>query len=166
MAGDSVYSRAFYHTGAEHEEYYRGAPAVVDLIIALSILFVAVENLLLNELKPWRILLVFMFGLIHGMGFASALNEIGSPRGKFYTSILSFNLGVEFGQIAVIPAVFSLIIIPFRNKQMVSKIHGVPYIGDYRDNSGILDFCAGILLMSLLRISGIVPSTPIPGSVP
>ena len=86
--------------------------ALVEPIIALSILFVAVENLMLTELKPWRILLVFMFGLIHGMGFASSLNEIGLPRNKFTTSILSFNVGVELGQVAVILAVFMLIIFP------------------------------------------------------
>jgi hypothetical protein len=86
--------------------------AIVEPIIALSILFVAVENLLLSELKPWRVLLVFMFGLIHGMGFASSLNEIGLPRNKFATSILSFNVGVELGQITVILAVFALIIFP------------------------------------------------------
>ena len=91
-------------------------PAIVEPIIALSILFIAVENLLISELKPWRVVLVFLFGLIHGMGFASSLNEIGLPPGKFYTSILSFNLGVELGQIAVILAMFLLIIIPLRNK--------------------------------------------------
>ena len=74
--------------------------AVVEPIIALSILFVAIENLLLTELKPWRILLVFMFGLIHGMGFASSLNEIGLPRNKFALSTLSFNVGVELSQIS------------------------------------------------------------------
>jgi len=87
--------------------------AVVEPIIALSILFVAIENLLLSELKPWRILLVFMFGLIHGMGFASSLNEIGLPRNKFLVSILSFNVGVELGQISIILAVFLLIVRPF-----------------------------------------------------
>lgn len=86
--------------------------AVVEPIIALSILFVAVENLLLTELKPWRILLVFMFGLIHGMGFASSLNEIGLPGNKFALSILSFNVGVELGQISVILVVFLLVIFP------------------------------------------------------
>src|SRR3954469_12726546 len=86
--------------------------AVVEPIIALSILFVAVENLLLTELKPWRILLVFMFGLIHGLGFASSLNEIGLPRNKFLISILSFNVGVELGQISIILAVFLLVIYP------------------------------------------------------
>lgn len=90
--------------------------AVVEPIIALSILFVAVENLLLTELKPWRILLVFMFGLIHGMGFASSLNEIGLPRNKFLISILSFNIGVELGQISIILAVFLLIVRPFGNR--------------------------------------------------
>ena len=102
-------------------------PAVVEPIIALSILFVAIENLLLNELKPWRILLVFLFGLIHGMGFASSLNEIGLPPGKFYTSILSFNMGVELGQMAVIAAMFSLIIIPLRKKEPIEKLWCIPY---------------------------------------
>lgn len=87
--------------------------AVVEPIIALSILFIAVENLLLTELKPWRVMVVFGFGLIHGMGFASSLNEIGLPRNKFLTSILSFNVGVELGQIAVILLVFALIVVPF-----------------------------------------------------
>ena len=87
--------------------------AVVEPIIALSIMFVAIENILLSELKPWRIAIVFFFGLIHGMGFASALNEIGLPRNKFYTSILSFNAGVEIGQVIIIACVFLLIIIPF-----------------------------------------------------
>ena len=95
--------------------------AVVEPIIALSILFVAVENILLNELKPWRVLVVFGFGLIHGMGFASSLNEIGLPRNKFFTSILSFNAGVEIGQIVVITSVFLLVIIPLGEKPWYKK---------------------------------------------
>jgi hypothetical protein len=100
---------------------------IVEPIIALSIVFVAVENILISKLKAWRILLVFLFGLIHGMGFASALNEIGLPNGKFFTSILSFNLGVELGQMAVIAAVFALLIIPFKNKPWYRKrmVYGV-----------------------------------------
>ena len=96
-------------------------PAVVEPIIALSIVFIAIENLLVTELKAWRVALVFLFRLIHGMGFASSLNEIGLPPGKFYTSILSFNIGVELGQIAVILAMFLLIIIPLRNKSWYRK---------------------------------------------
>lgn len=91
-------------------------PSIVEPIIALSILFVAVENILISELKPWRILIVFFFGLIHGMGFASSLNEIGLPRDAFTISILSFNVGVELGQITVIIAVFGLLIFWLGNK--------------------------------------------------
>jgi hypothetical protein len=90
--------------------------AVIEPIIALSILFVAVENLILKELKPWRIILVFLFGLVHGLGFASSLNEIGLPRNQFLPSILSFNLGVELGQVAIILAVFSLLVLPFQKR--------------------------------------------------
>ena len=84
--------------------------AITEPIIALSICFVAVENILFSELKAWRVLIVFLFGLIHGMGFASALNEIGLPPNKFYTSILAFNGGVELGQVAIIVLIFCSII--------------------------------------------------------
>jgi HupE / UreJ protein len=90
--------------------------AIIEPVIALSIFFVAIENILLRKLKPWRIIIVFMFGLIHGMGFANALNETGLPRNQFYTSIISFNAGVEIGQAMIIAAAFSLVVIPFGNK--------------------------------------------------
>ncbi|MEO5984081.1 MAG: HupE/UreJ family protein [Ferruginibacter sp.] len=96
-------------------------PAIVEPIIALSILFIAIENLLTRELKPWRIALVFGFGLIHGLGFASALNETGLPRDKFFTSILAFNVGVEAGQILIITAVFALLIYPFGKQPWFKK---------------------------------------------
>ena len=89
---------------------------VIEPIIALSIVFVALENLILSELKPWRVILVFLFGLIHGMGFASSLNEIGLPRDKFFTSILVFNAGIEVCQIMLISLIFGLIIYPLKNK--------------------------------------------------
>ena len=91
-------------------------PDIVEPIISLSIAFVAVENILVRKLMPARIAVVFLFGLIHGLGFASALNEVGLPNGKFYTALISFNGGVELGQAAVILAMFGLLIIPFRNK--------------------------------------------------
>ena len=77
-------------------------PDIVEPIIALSIVFIAIENLITSTLQPWRIALVFAFGLVHGMGFASALNELGIPRDAFFSSLLSFNVGVELGQISVI----------------------------------------------------------------
>ena len=81
-------------------------PSIVEPIIALSIAFIAIENLVMTELKPWRVLIVFGFGLIHGLGFASALNELGLPRNAFYTSLLSFNVGVELGQITIISIIY------------------------------------------------------------
>jgi hypothetical protein len=95
---------------------------IVEPLIALSIMFVAIENILLSELKAWRIAIVFMFGLVHGMGFARALNEIGLPRNKFFTSIFSFNVGVEIGQIIIITLMFMLIIIPFGKRPWYKKI--------------------------------------------
>ena len=94
---------------------------VVEPIISLSIMFVAIENMVTDRLKAWRIIIIFIFGLIHGMGFASVLNEIGLPPGKFFLSVFSFNLGVELGQVSVILGVFTLIIKPFRNRLWYRK---------------------------------------------
>ena len=80
------------------------APATVEPLIALSIVYVAVENLVTSELQPWRIGLVFAFGLLHGMGFAGALRELGLPRSEFMTGLIAFNAGVEAGQLSVIGA--------------------------------------------------------------
>ena len=96
-------------------------PDLIEPIIALSICFVALENLLVSGLKVWRVLLVFAFGLIHGMGFASSLNEIGLPRNQFFTSIVSFNAGVELGQIAIIALIFSTLVYFFGKKHWYKK---------------------------------------------
>ncbi len=85
---------------------------IVEPLIALSIAYLAIENLVTRELKPWRLALVFMFGLLHGLGFAGVLRELGLPRGEFLTGLLTFNLGVEGGQLTVI-AVASLLVWPF-----------------------------------------------------
>ncbi len=85
------------------------SPRVVEPMIALSIAYVAIENLFLSELRSWRIALVFGFGLLHGLGFAGVLQELGLPRAEFLTALLSFNAGVEAGQLAVIGAAFLLV---------------------------------------------------------
>ena len=77
---------------------------IVEPLIALSIAYVAIENLLTRELKPWRLALVFMFGLLHGLGFAGVLRALGLPREEFLAALLTFNLGVEAGQLTVIAA--------------------------------------------------------------
>ena len=92
-------------------------PQIIEPIIALSIVFIALENLIVSKAKPWRLILVFLFGLVHGMGFASSLNEIGLPPDQFATSILLFNLGVEVCQVMVIAFVYGLLILPFKDRQ-------------------------------------------------
>ena len=82
---------------------------IVEPAIAISIAYVAIENIFFKELKSWRIALVFTFGLLHGMGFAGALKEIGLPRSEFLTALLTFNVGVEAGQLAVIASAFLLV---------------------------------------------------------
>ncbi len=82
---------------------------LVETVISASIVFVALENIFIGKLKPWRYIIIFGFGLIHGMGFATALNEIGLPRNAFYTSLISFNVGVELGQISVIMIAYFLV---------------------------------------------------------
>jgi hypothetical protein len=85
------------------------SPGIVEPLIALSIAYVAVENLLVTDLKPWRVALVFGFGLLHGMGFAGALQDLGLPRSEFVTALVTFNLGVEAGQLFVICMAFLLV---------------------------------------------------------
>ena len=81
----------------------------VEPLIALSIAYVAVENVLLKELRPWRVVLVFAFGLLHGLGFAGVLSELGLPRTQFVPALLAFNAGVETGQLTVIAVAAALV---------------------------------------------------------
>lgn len=76
--------------------------SIVEPLIALSIAVVALENIFFRKLRPSRWVIVFGFGLIHGMGFAGVLRGLGLPEGQFLSTLISFNLGVEFGQLAVI----------------------------------------------------------------
>lgn len=82
---------------------------VIEPIIALSILFVAIENIITDRLNPWRVAIVFGFGLVHGMGFASALTGLGLPAKDYFGSLICFNVGVELGQVAVILLAWALV---------------------------------------------------------
>ena len=75
---------------------------LVEPLIALSIAYVAVENYRRDELKTSRMGVVFAFGLLHGMGFAGVLSELGLPKDSFLSALIAFNVGVELGQLAVI----------------------------------------------------------------
>ncbi len=85
------------------------SPAIVEPLIALSIMYVALENVFAKRLRPSRIGVVFLFGLIHGLGFASALSSLGLPQNSFMSSLIMFNVGVELGQLTVIFAAFVLL---------------------------------------------------------
>ena len=82
---------------------------IIEPIIALSILFMAIENIITDRLNPWRVAIVFGFGLVHGMGFASALTGLGLPAKDYFGSLVSFNVGVELGQVAVILLSWALV---------------------------------------------------------
>lgn len=81
----------------------------VEALIALSIAYVAVENIVTTDLKPWRPWVVFAFGLLHGLGFAGVLGELGLPRQHFVTALVSFNIGVEVGQLVVLGIAFAVL---------------------------------------------------------
>ncbi len=85
------------------------SPAIVEPLIALSIIYVAVENLFTQKLTRWRPFVIFGFGLLHGLGFAGVLQEIGLPQDQFVVGLISFNVGVELGQLSVIAGCFVLV---------------------------------------------------------
>lgn len=95
---------------------------IVEPLIALSIAYVGVENVFSKRLKNSRLLLVFCFGLLHGLGFASVLTDFGMPENAFMTALISFNLGVELGQLTVIAIAFLLIGLWFGQKSWYRKI--------------------------------------------
>ena len=100
--------------------------SIVEPVIALSIMYVALENIFSPRLKASRIGIVFLFGLIHGMGFASALTQLGLPQNAYFSSLIMFNLGVELGQISVILTAFLLLGLPFGNKPYYRKRIVIP----------------------------------------
>lgn len=87
----------------------------VEILIAVSIAWIGIENLIVRKLAKTRLFLVFGFGLLHGLGFASVLSEKlgGIPRDQLTGPLLGFNLGVELAQITVVCAAF-LILLPLR----------------------------------------------------
>jgi hypothetical protein len=95
------------------------SPRLVEPAIALSIAYVGVENLFVKDArKRWRI--TFPFGLVHGFGFAGALREIALPRAQVPIALVSFNVGVEVGQLAVLAVALPLVL----------TVRNAPWFGD------------------------------------
>ena len=82
---------------------------VVEPLIAATIALVAVENMVFSDMSRWRPIVVFGFGLVHGLGFAGFFGELGLPPGQFWSALLGFNLGVEVGQLSVVAATAALL---------------------------------------------------------
>ncbi len=96
---------------------------IVEPLIAATIAFVAIENLVFREMTRWRPYVVFGFGLIHGMGFAGFFGSLGLPDGQFWSALIGFNVGVEFGQLAVIAAA-ALLVWPVRRLTTQEQYRG------------------------------------------
>lgn len=99
---------------------------LVEALIAVSIAYVAIENILRPKLGWWRVLVVFGFGLLHGLGFASVLGDLGLAQGQFILSLIAFNIGVELGQLAVIAAAFVLLALPFGRSAIYRRAVVIP----------------------------------------
>jgi hypothetical protein len=124
------------------------SPAIVEPLIAASIIYIAVENIVTAELSPRRIGVVFGFGLLHGMGFAGALKHLGLPRSEFLTALITFNLGVEAGQLAVIAVAFGIVSmwcrrrVWYRQRVVVPASIAIAAIGLYWTVQRMLDLGA------------------------
>jgi hypothetical protein len=101
--------------------YIRIVPELVEPLIALSIVFISFENLFIKNFSNWRTLVIFTFGLLHGLGFASVLDEFGLPTEFFVPALLGFNVGVEFGQLTIVLLAFALVGYWFNQKTYYSS---------------------------------------------
>ena len=85
--------------------------SIVEPLIAATIAFVAIENLFFKEMPRWRPVVVFAFGLLHGLGFAGFFGELGLPPGQFWSALIGFNVGVEIGQLSIVALAFALLVL-------------------------------------------------------
>jgi hypothetical protein len=121
------------------------SPRLVEPAIALSIAYVGVENFFVADARRrWRI--TFPFGLIHGFGFASALREIALPRAQVPVALVSFNLGVELGQLGVLAIVLPLVLAARR----------APWFGDRGVKVLSLAIAVGGAVLFVVRLAAAV----------
>jgi hypothetical protein len=106
--------------------YVQVSPGIVEPLIAASIVYVAVENIVTTTYRKSRTLVVFGFGLLHGLGFAAVLGEIGLNPGRFITGLVGFNIGVELGQITVIALAYLAVGLWFGQKCWYRRVIAVP----------------------------------------
>lgn len=100
--------------------------SIVEPLIALSITVICVENLVGDRYGKSRLAIVFAFGLLHGLGFAGVLSDIGLASGRFASSLIAFNIGVELGQLSVVLLCFLLVGWWFGKKSWYRKVVTIP----------------------------------------
>ena len=119
--------------------------SIVEPLIALSIAYVAIENIFGDgETTPRRLMVIFFFGLLHGLGFASVLSDVGLQPSQFIAGLIGFNIGVEFGQITVLVAAFFLVGMWFGER---------PWYKKYIANPASLAIAAIGLFWTIERVS-------------
>tara|TARA_B100000902_G_scaffold6642_1_gene8582 strand:+ start:791 stop:1963 length:1173 start_codon:yes stop_codon:yes gene_type:complete len=102
-------------------------PLIVEPIIALSIAYVGIENIFKKYVKEYlRYFIIFFFGLLHGLGFALVLSDIGYQSSKLILNLISFNLGIEAAQILIILFLYFVIGVTFSNKKYYKYIFQIP----------------------------------------
>jgi len=99
---------------------------IVEPLIALSIAYIAIENIFFDRISRARLWVIFGFGLLHGMGFASVLADFGMPKDAFALALLCFNIGVELGQVTIILAGFYGLAVWFKSAQVYRQWIVVP----------------------------------------
>jgi hydrogenase/urease accessory protein HupE len=99
---------------------------VVEPLIALSIAYVGIENVWHKRLHKSRLILVFAFGLLHGLGFASMLADFGMPENAFATALIAFNVGVELGQLVVVALAFLTVGLWFGKRPYYRRLVVIP----------------------------------------
>lgn len=114
--------------------------AIVEALIAASIVYVAIENLFTDGLSRSRPFVIFGFGLLHGLGFASVLADFGLPDGTFIPALIGFNIGVEVGQLAVVAVAFII----------VRKAIEFEQTGDSSRSIAAIYLCGMVAVMALL----------------
>ena len=102
------------------------SPSVVEPLIALSIVAVGIENMFVQTVKIRRVVVVFLFGLLHGMGFAGVLSQLGLPESDFATALVFFNIGVEAGQLFVIAVAFLCVFWLLKKQQLYRQWVVIP----------------------------------------
>ncbi len=120
--------------------------SIVEPLIALSIVYVAVENIFARDIKWWRPVIIFGFGLLHGLGFASVLGEFGLAPGRFVAGLIGFNIGVEIGQLTVIGLAALVLWLSLRGAHMADLDEAEMRVRDPDVMFRAVSICGSILI--------------------